>query len=597
MSRLAEITPPETNATTLRVLILEDNPGDAEIMRYTLEQAGFSVCIQHVDTRDAFLDSLHPDLDVILSDHNLPDLNALQALNLMKDQDLDIPFIIVSGTIREELAVEAIKQGAADYLFKDRLARLAPAVVRALDEKQQRIQRKRTEATLRESHHMLQAFMETLPVGVFVLNADGTPFFANKPAQEILGKGIIGDASKEELAEVYDAVLAGTDTPYPTERMPIVRALAGERATVDDMEIQRPDRRIPLQVWGSPVWDSEGHIQFAIAAFADITERKQAQLELERYASSLEDQAKQLACTVHELERAKKEAEAATRQWQQATERLKENQAQLVHSEKMASLGQLAAGVAHEINNPIGFVTSNLGTLAEYTEIFTQLLDDYQILTEHLSAAQQAAHQDVLDRIRERREEEDLDFIREDVDALLAESLNGLHRVKEIVQGLKSFARLDATDMQIADINEGIEATLKIVWNELKYTVDVETRLGVLPRIRCYPGQLNQVFMNLLVNAAHAIEGHGEIIIETEATAAEVLVRIADTGRGIPAENMAKLFNPFFTTKPVGAGTGLGLSISHGIIKKHGGRIEVESQVGCGTTFTIHLPITEVDDA
>ncbi len=297
----------------------------------------------------------------------------------------------------------------------------------------------------------------------------------------------------------------------------------------------------------------------------------------------------------------RKEAEqqltCAYERLQRANEQLKENQTQLVHSEKMASLGQLAAGVAHEINNPVGFVTSNLGTLAEYTVVFTRLLDAYETLTGHVSPDQSAAGQAVLHDIAEIREEEDLDFIREDIDALLAESLNGMFRVKEIVQGLKSFARVDEAEMQIADVNEGIEATLKVVWNELKYKCEVHTKLSPLPQIRCYPGQLNQVFMNLLVNAAHAMEERGEITIETETTDSEVIIRISDTGVGIPKEHLSELFNPFFTTKPVGEGTGLGLSISYGIIQKHGGRIEVDSEVGRGTTFTIYLPIQEENHA
>ena len=291
---------------------------------------------------------------------------------------------------------------------------------------------------------------------------------------------------------------------------------------------------------------------------------------------------------------ARKQAEA---ELQRANAQLKENQAQLLQSEKMASLGQLAAGVAHEINNPVGFVTSNLSTLTEYTTVFLRLLDAHETLTQHLSPDQNLAYHDVLHCIAAIRREEDLDFIREDLDTLLTESLSGLHRVKEIVQGLKSFARLDEAEMQIADINEGIEATLKVVWNELKYKCEVKKHLQPLPPIRCYPGQLNQVFMNLLVNAAHAIEQRGEIRIETEACDEAVVVRIRDTGVGIAQEHLSKLFNPFFTTKPVGEGTGLGLSVSYGIVRKHGGRIEVESEVGRGTTFTIYLPIQEAQHA
>ena len=355
-----------------------------------------------------------------------------------------------------------------------------------------------------------------------------------------------------------------------------------------------------ISLSGSVAPDYEATYGKVLVSLVDITERKQAEEELERFAFeneyakvTLEEQAHQLAEIIYELEAAKEQAEAATRQWQEANQKLKENQAHMVHSEKLASLGQLAAGVAHEINNPIGFVTSNLGTLSEYTEIFTRLLDAHQTLIDQLAPDQRATHQGVLRRIDDLREEEDLDFLREDVGDLLAESLNGLHRVKEIVQGLKSFARLDEADMQVTDVNECIEATLTVISNEIKYRCEVHKKLCALPQIRCYPGQLNQVFMNLLMNAVHAIEEHGEITIETQALEGEVIIRISDTGKGIPAEIIPKLFNPFFTTKPVGQGTGLGLSISYGIIQKHGGRIEVESEVGRGTTFTIYLPITE----
>jgi two-component system NtrC family sensor kinase len=163
--------------------------------------------------------------------------------------------------------------------------------------------------------------------------------------------------------------------------------------------------------------------------------------------------------------------------------------------------------------------------------------------------------------------------------------------VAEIVQSLKSFARIDEAQLKEACINEGLEATLKVVWNELKYKCQVHKNLGVVPPIRCYPGQLNQVFMNLLINAAQAIPVKGDITIETKTDGDHVVVRVSDTGGGIPPEIINRIFDPFFTSKEVGKGTGLGLSVSHGIVEKHGGTIAVESKVGTGTTFTIRLPI------
>ncbi len=276
--------------------------------------------------------------------------------------------------------------------------------------------------------------------------------------------------------------------------------------------------------------------------------------------------------------------------------RLQENQKQLVQSEKMASIGQLAAGVAHEINNPVGFIKSNLGTLAEYVGTFKALLHGQEGLLEAAEANDAARMVECAEFLRNLREGEDLDFVLVDVDQLLSESRDGTDRVRDIVLNLKSFARLDEAELKDADINEGIEATLKIVWNELKYKAEVTKDLKPLPRIRCYPGQLNQVFVNLLVNAAQAIPERGEIRIVTEAEPGEVRICISDTGTGIEPEVLPKLFDPFFTTKDTGKGTGLGLSISHGIVEKHGGRIEVDSAPGKGTTFTVILPIEGVAD-
>lgn len=249
---------------------------------------------------------------------------------------------------------------------------------------------------------------------------------------------------------------------------------------------------------------------------------------------------------------------------------------QLLQSEKMASIGQLAAGVAHEINNPIGFVNSNLGTLGSY---ITDLLS----LTEVMACCPEGKA--VAEKI-------DLDFLRSDIPALLAESKEGLNRVRKIVQDLKDFSRVGEVHWQLADLHQGLDSTLNIVNNEIKYKSTVTKQYGVLPQIYCLPSQLNQVFMNLLVNAAQAIETRGEIVIRTECSGTDaVRVSISDTGRGIAPEHRNRLFEPFFTTKPVGKGTGLGLSLAWGIIARHHGRIEVASEVGKGSTFTITLPI------
>jgi two-component system NtrC family sensor kinase len=271
---------------------------------------------------------------------------------------------------------------------------------------------------------------------------------------------------------------------------------------------------------------------------------------------------------------------------QNAFDELKAAQSQFVQQEKMASIGQLAAGVAHEINNPIGFVTSNLGTLQKYMGRVGEFLHRQAELFP------QAAGDDRALRLAQIRKQLKIEPILEDLPALIAESLDGVERVRKIVQNLKSFSRIDQSDYSLADINQCLDDTLNIIWNELKYKCTVKKEYGDLPQTRCYPQQLNQVFMNLLVNAAQAIESKGEIVITTRASETEITIAIADSGSGIPPENLGRIFEPFFTTKEVGKGTGLGLSITYDIVtKKHGGRIEVTSEPGKGTTFVVTLPV------
>ncbi|MDD5300380.1 MAG: ATP-binding protein [Gallionella sp.] len=268
-----------------------------------------------------------------------------------------------------------------------------------------------------------------------------------------------------------------------------------------------------------------------------------------------------------------------------AQQQIAQTQNQLLQSDKMASVGQLAAGVAHEINNPIGFVYSNLGSMEKYLKDIFGLLDVYEAAEAALPEAARAV-------VRRAKQQKDLAFLREDVPMLMKESRDGITRVKKIVQDLKEFSHVDASDKwQWADLHKGLNSTLNIVWNEIKYHAEVKKEYGEIPEVECYPSQLNQVFMNLLVNAAHAIPDKGIITIRTGRQGEEVFIQIADTGKGIPEENLKRVFDPFFTTKPVGKGTGLGLSLSYGIMQKHNGRIEVQSEVGKGTTFTLWLPI------
>ncbi|CAD5374366.1 Histidine kinase [Rubrivivax sp. A210] len=268
-----------------------------------------------------------------------------------------------------------------------------------------------------------------------------------------------------------------------------------------------------------------------------------------------------------------------------ALETLARTQSQLLQSEKMAAIGQLAAGVAHEINNPVGFVSSNLGTLGSYVRRLLEVVDaQAALLAAPASSAVQARLAQVL-------EAADLDYLRDDVLALLKESTEGLDRVKRIVNDLKDFSHVDAADWQMADLNAGLESTLNVVWNEIKYKAEVVRHLGELPPVPCIAAQINQVFMNLLVNAAQAIAGHGTITLATRVDGGEAVVEVADTGRGIAPEVVDRIFEPFFTTKPVGQGTGLGLSIAWDIMRKHQGSLSVRSTPGVGSCFELRLPL------
>jgi signal transduction histidine kinase len=262
-------------------------------------------------------------------------------------------------------------------------------------------------------------------------------------------------------------------------------------------------------------------------------------------------------------------------------------QGQLAQSEKLASIGQLAAGVAHEINNPIGYIFSNFGTLEVYLDKLFEMMAAYE------EAEPDVSSPDVARRLRDLRERIELAFLKEDIPELMRESKQGIARVRQIVQDLKDFSRVDsAQDFQWANLHRGIDSTLNIVASEIRYKADVVKEYGDIPDIECLPSQLNQVVLNLVMNAAQAMgDARGRIVIRTGTEAGHVWLEVADNGAGIAPDTLTRIFEPFFTTKPIGQGTGLGLSLSYGIVQKHQGLIEVDSVVGQGTTFRVTLPI------
>ena len=274
----------------------------------------------------------------------------------------------------------------------------------------------------------------------------------------------------------------------------------------------------------------------------------------------------------------------AQKKLEQLHSNLKATQAQLLQQEKMASIGQLATGVAHEINNPIGFIQSNLASLHRYSEkLSTMLRMTGDLIAESGDAGLQAGYADLLEKNRTSQ-------ILEDLPPLIEESLDGTSRIAAIVRNLKTFSRVDSNSWERCDLNESLESSLCIVWNELKYKADISRQYGSLAPVYCNPQMISQVFLNLLINAGHALVEKGEISLRTWQDAENSYVAIADTGCGMTEETKRRLFEPFYTTKEVGQGTGLGMSIVYDIVSKHHGRISVDSVVGQGSCFTICLP-------
>jgi two-component system NtrC family sensor kinase len=288
--------------------------------------------------------------------------------------------------------------------------------------------------------------------------------------------------------------------------------------------------------------------------------------------------------TIHETTELRKMNENL----QKAYAELQQRQAQVFQQEKMASIGQLAAGVAHEINNPLGFISSNMTTLNKYVDRLAGFIGASDQALTSISDIDSIA----VTSLKETRKKLKIDYIMEDARQLIAENQDGVGRVRRIVQDLKSFSRVDQAEQALTNLNEALETTINIAWNEIKYIASLTREFGDIPEILCFPQQLNQVFLNLLVNAAHALgDRQGNITVRTWSKSDHIFVSVADNGCGMPEEIRQRIFEPFFTTKEAGKGTGLGLSISYDIIRKHDGEITVDSDVGKGTTFTVKLPV------
>jgi PAS domain S-box-containing protein len=426
------------------------------------------------------------------------------------------------------------------------------AIIRDISE------RRSMEWRQRENQEIFRHFVEYSPIYVFLKDYQMRPLRLSKNFEVLLGKPVA-----TMLGKRMDAFF----TPEFAQSMSVEDI--NVFADGSDITVEADFKGRTYSVTKFPIF-SEGKPSYLAGYLVDITEHKQFEAEQRK---------------------AYQQVAGVNAQLMEANEHLKQAQSQLFQSEKMAAIGLLAAGVAHEINNPIGYVNSNLGTLEKYlTNIFLSL-DKYEA-----AGAPWRDDNPLVQELREFKAKIDLDYIREDTLSLIAESHQGLDRVKGIVLDLKDFSHADSEDQWVCtDVHHALESTLNVVWNELKYKCQVVKEYGSLPPVYHLPSQLNQVFMNLLVNAAQAIEVRGTITLRSGQEGDRIWVEVCDTGKGIAPEIIPRLFEPFFTTKPVGQGTGLGLSVSYRIIEKHHGSIEVQSEVGKGSTFRVWLPINQPD--
>ncbi|MEW6751571.1 MAG: ATP-binding protein [Candidatus Latescibacterota bacterium] len=585
---------------------MDDDEDDFVIVRdllATVEHTRFRV--DWVEQYDVALEQMCRDShDVYLVDYRLGECDGVELLREALRHGCGSPVILLTGHGNYAIDLEAMRSGAADYLVKDDLepALLERSIRHAVERVQlmralsrQAEELARSNRLLEEKDRLLSVFHDVGQAALVSLELDEV---LDNLAAQIIRAGIFPCLAialvdpRQERVEVVRVLTREGDT----EPSASIRAVGLQHALQADNLIARAAREGRMQVaegggedpgfW----FDLPERCRTRVTCFIPV---KQADRVLAVLATSSRREEWHRTLRRIEVMYPLLDQVAAALDHAEKARQLKEAQAHLIQAEKMASLGQLVAGIAHEINNPVSFIMSSTQSLGEYVATFKALLGQYEVLLGCLENGSSARGQEVLERIARIRAEENVPLLLADLDQLLADCTEGLQRVSGIVQGLKNFARLDGGKQEEADVNLEIEEALKISWNELKYRCDVHRKLRPLPPLRCCPKQLSQVFVNLLVNAAQAIPEWGEVTVETWTTPSHLHVRVADTGTGIPSDIIHRIFDPFFTTKPTGKGTGLGLAVSYKIIEAHGGRVHVSSKEGEGTEFVIDLPSSD----
>jgi signal transduction histidine kinase len=557
---------------TRTVLIVDDDKVIREQLEKELKRDFVSTLLA-ADGKTALEIISKHNVDILILDVKLPDMDGLEVLWKVKEGHPDCEVIVVADADTRESAVHSLRRGAIDYITKPlNMEDLFVALGRA----QAKLSRKEglayenTILVIDDEELIvkrLKKYLEKEGFVVFIASngKEGLSILRNSKIDVLITDIRMGDMDGIEVIQqaknLYRDIEGIVVTGYKDQELTLRSLRAG---AID--YITKP---INLD-----------ELLFSIKKATDKINLRRNSVYRNR---ELKNSKEIISKMNEELER----------KIEERSQELSQAQAQLMQSDKMASIGQLAAGVAHEINNPMGFIYSNLESARSFYAVIQELIEKYSQTTPLLEAGGSPDCKKLLEEIREFRENKNLDLIMDEFKDLIEESLDGAERVRKIVKDLKSFSHVDNEEWEYADINENLESTLNIAWNEIKYKAEVNKDYGDLPELKCNGMQLNQAFLNILVNAAQAIEEKGTISIKTCAENGGISVEISDSGEGMSKETQSRLFEPFYTTKEVGKGTGLGLSMVYDIIKKHKGTITVESEIGKGTTFVITIPVSE----
>jgi two-component system NtrC family sensor kinase len=578
-----------------RVLVIEDSSTYLKILKTYLERGGYEVATA-MSAEDGLLQVGKFLPNLILCDYLLPGMKGDEFCKQVKlhGASRNIPIIMLTAKGDRDDITTGLDAGADDYIVKSQdidllLLRvknfLRRTVVAPADPIAGRsvLHRQRVLTIEDDSFYrrMLARILgeEGYEVREAADGEEGLSVVASETFDLVLVDFVMPGIQGDEVCRRLKASDSHRDIPVIllTSRGDKQDMIAGLNAGADDYIIKNTDlevlkSRIKALIRRKFYQDDNRRIQEELRAH----ELEVARAKIER------DMAQEKARLADEL------AEK-NRALVETNRKLRDTQAALVQAEKMAALGQLAAGIAHEINNPVAYVSNNLETIDRDARDIDRALEAFRGLV----ARAAADRSDLAAEAAALEEELELAVARREFAQSISDSRQGLERVKNIVLNLRNFSRLDEGEIKVVDLTEGIESTLKIVAHLMKDRIAIEREYGPMPPVECYPGLLNQVFMNLLVNASQAIADTGTIRIRTSTSHAgdTVSIAISDTGCGIPPDLHQRIFDPFFTTKPVGTGTGLGLATSYGIVQKHGGRIQVDSEPGRGSTFTLVVPV------